>query len=513
MFALGLFQVCMNRIGKFEETDYKSAVALYARYLLMAAQWQLDTVHQVSQPDKQYVNMIPVKLETLEQDITVRVFHPVVVEYDGEGVEDDVEGGGDGDEDYKDEENNLDNEEQFEEVTTKKTQMESISTEPSKIYKQDFFIDNRMKPMTTTDKAITLTTTTTAKQISQSSESAVVRNVTEQFNIHNKALSTENPLNPINNSVIKGKENTGHQETQENETKYTEYVAIKNNDTVNSESDSKVDNKTNLEPDLNENKISKTESTTVTINNTETKTTASLNVILTPSPFHINQDNSSLTVNETNDATIPKLIPTPTPSFAKQTNNSLGVNETKDTTNSTISTNGAERDNKTITTVSTLNLLNRSSDSSTQGSGSTVTVVPNQTNASISVSINSPQMSNEIEKDGKENKTVNAVSIENETIDDKSALNISVPAEAPVHLPESIESNVIDKDETDEDHTDDDEDGYDDLEGAESSNLLVDPDSSMSNTKRRKRSNEHYRYNNEVIIKEARVTEHITNIK
>lgn len=496
MFALGLFQVCMNRIGKFEETDYKSAVALYARYLLMAAQWQLDTVHQVSQPDKQYVNMIPVKLETLEQDITVRVFHPVVVEYDGEGVEDDVEGGGDGDEDYEDEENNLDIEEQFEEVTTKKTQMESISTEPSKFDKQDFFIDNRMKPMTTTDKAITLTTTTTAKQSPQSSESAVVRNVTEQFNIHNKSLSTESPLNPINNSVIKGKENTGHQETLENETKYTENVAIKNNDTVNSESVTKVDNKTYLEPDLNENKISKTESTTVTINNTETKTTASLNVILTPSPFHINQDNSSLTVNET----IPKLILTPTPSFAKQTNNSLNVNETKDTTISTISTNGAERDNKTITTVSPLNLLNSSSDSPAQGSGSTVTVVPNQTNANISVSINSPQISNKIEKDGKENKTVNAVSIENETIDDKSALNISVPAEAPVHLPESIESNVIEEDEIDEDDTDDDEDGFNDLEGAESSNLLVDPDTSMSNTKRKKRSNEHFSYSYEVII-------------
>lgn len=502
MFALGLFQVCMNRIGKFEETDYKSAVALYARYLLMAAQWQLDTVHQVSQPDKQYVNMIPVKLETLEQDITVRVFHPVVVEYDGESVEDDVEGGGDGDEDYEDEENNLDSEEQFEEVTTKKTQMESISTEPSKIDKQDFFIDNRMKPMTTTDKAITLMTTTTAKQSPQSSESAVVRNVTEQFNIHNKALSTESPLNPINNSVIKGKENTGHQETQEtSETKYTEDVAIKNNDTVNSESDTKVDNKTNLEPDLNENKISKTESTTVTINNTETKTTASLNVAsLTPSPFHINQDNSSLTVNETNESTIPKLILTPTLSFANQTNNSLTVNETKDTTISTISTNGAERDNKAITTVSPLNLLNSSSDSPAQGSESTVTVVPNQTNANISVSINSPQISNKIEKDGKENKTVNAVSIENETIDDKSALNISVPAEAPVHLSESIESNVIEEDKSDEDYTDDDEDGFDDLEGAESSNLLVDPDSSMSNTKRRKRSNEHFSYSYEVII-------------
>lgn len=498
MFALGLFQVCMNRIGKFEETDYKSAVALYARYLLMAAQWQLDTVHQVSQPDKQYVNMIPVKLETLEQDITVRVFHPVVVEYDGEDVEDDVEGGGDGDDDNEDEENNVDSEEQFEEVTTKKTQMESISTEPSKIDKQDFFIDNRMKPMTTTDKAITLTTTTTAKQISQSSESAVVRNVTEQFNIHNKALSTESPLNQINNSVIKGKENTGHQETQENETKFSEDLAIKSNNTVNSESDTKVDNKTNLEPDLNENKISKTESTTDTINNTETKTTASLNVILTP--IHVNQDNSSLTVNETNDSTIPKLILTPTPSFAKQTNNSLSVNETKDTTISTISANGAGRDNTTITTVLPLNLLNSSSDSPAQGSGSTVTVVPDQTNASISVSINSPQMSNEIEKDGKENKTVNTVSIENETIDDKSALNISVPAEAPVHLPESIESNVIEEDKSDKEYTDDDEDGYDDLEGAESSNLLVDPDSSMSNTERRKRSNEHFSYSYEVII-------------
>lgn len=496
MFALGLFQVCMNRLGKFEETDYKSAVALYARYLLMAAQWQLDTVHHVSQPDKQYENMIPVKHKTLEQDITVRVFHPVVVEYDGEDVEDEVEGGGDGDEDYEDEEDSQDSEEQFEEVTTKKTQMEPISTEPSTIEKQDIIIDTRMKQLLTTDKAITLTTTTTIKQIPQSSESAVVLDVTERFNIHNKDLSTESTLNPINKSVIEVKGSTVH---HENETSITE-DKIKNNNAVHSESDLKVDNKTNLEPDLHESKMSKSESTTATMNNTETKTTASQNFILTSSPSHINQDSSSLTVNETNDTTISKFILTSTLSFAKQTNNSLSMNETEDRTISNISNNVAERDNETATTVSPLNSLNSSSNSTSHVSASTITLLPYKINGSISESTNSPQMSNKIDKDSKENKTVNTISTENETIDDKSALNISVPIEAPVHLPKSIDGNVIKEEDSDKEYIANNE-GYDeDLEGAESSNLLVDPDPSVFNTERRKRSNEYFRYSYKVTI-------------
>lgn len=491
MFGPDLFQVCMNRLGKFEETDYKSAVALYAGYLLTAAQRQLDTVNHVSQPDKQYENMIPVKHETLEQGITVRVFQPVVVEYEEEGVEEDAEGGGDGDEEYEDDEDSLDSEERYEEVTTKKTQMGSISTEPSKIEKQDIFIDTRIKPLMTTDKATTLTTTTTIKQMSQSSETAVVFEVTEHVNIiHNKGLSTEKPLNPNNISFIEGKDNTGH---HENEISSTKDLIIKHN---NSESESKVDGKINLEQNLHENKMSKTDNTSVKTNNTETKTTASPNFILTSSPSFTNQTKSSLTVNETKDTTISKLILTSTPSYAKETNKSLSVNETEDTKISNISNNEAEKDNKTTTTVSPLHSLNNSSNSTAHESGYTVTLVTNETNDSISRSTNSPQMSNEIEKDRKKNKTGNTIYTENETIDDKSVLNISVPAEAPVHLPKDIESNVIDGEE----HTGDDEGDSEDLEVAGSSIIARDPDSSMSNTRRRKRSNENSRYSNEVIM-------------
>lgn len=496
MFVPGMFQVCMNRLGKFEEAEYKSAVALYARYLLMAAQWQLDTVNHVSQPDKQYENMIPVKHETLEPGFTVQVFQPNLVEDEGEDVEDDIEGGGDGEE-YEDEEDNLDSEERYEEVTTKKPQMKSISTEPSKIDKDDIFIDNHIKPLIITDKAITFTTTTstTVKHIPQPSESAVTFEVTEQFNVNNKGLSSESPLNKNNNSFIEGNGNTDHHEKKT--TTITKDVTIKNN---HSELDSKVDDKINLESDFHENKIYKTENSTSEINNTATKTTASPNFIPTSSLSHTNQANGSLMVNEIKDTTITKLILNSTPSYVKKTNSSQSTNKTEDTAISNISNNEAGRDNKTTTTVSPLNSLNGSSNSTTHGSGSTVVSVPDRTNDSTPGPTDSPKMSNEMESDNKENKTLDTISNENETIDKKSALNYSVPAEAPVHLPKSVESNFINAGESDDEYIDGEEVEYDDLEDAGSSNLVVDPDSSTANTNRRKRSNEYYKFSNEVIM-------------